>query len=62
MLVTGSARLNVYRKSGDSLQGRYLYYTLHPFSLAELELMKNQFEPFKELNFHSQSSQDNLEI
>lgn len=62
ILVTGSARLNVYRKSGDSLQGRYHYYTLHPFSLAELELIKNQFEPFKELNFHSQSSQDNLEI
>jgi predicted AAA+ superfamily ATPase len=62
ILVTGSARLNVYRKSGDSLQGRYHYYTLHPFSLAELELIKNQFEPFKEFNFHSQTSQNNLEI
>ncbi len=61
ILVTGSARLNVYRKSGDSLQGRYHYFTLHPFSLAELELVKNQFEPFKELNIHSQSSQENLE-
>ena len=37
ILVTGSARLNIFRKSGDSLQGRYHYYTLHPFSLAELE-------------------------
>ena len=34
-LVTGSARLDYYRKGGDSLQGRYHYYRLHPFSLAE---------------------------
>lgn len=34
-LVTGSARLDHYRKGGDSLQGRYHYYRLHPFSLAE---------------------------
>lgn len=35
-LVTGSARLDIYRKSGDSLQGRYHYYRLYPFSLNEL--------------------------
>lgn len=35
-LVTGSARLDIYRRGGDSLQGRYHYYRLHPFSLAEL--------------------------
>jgi hypothetical protein len=35
-LVTGSARLDVYRKGGDSLQGRYHYFRLHPFSLAEM--------------------------
>lgn len=35
-LVTGSARLDVYRKGGDSLLGRYHHYRLHPFSLAEL--------------------------
>ncbi len=34
-LVTGSARLDVYRRGGDSLQGRYHHYRLHPFSLAE---------------------------
>jgi predicted AAA+ superfamily ATPase len=34
-LVTGSARLDYYRKGGDSLQGRYHYYRLHPFSFAE---------------------------
>jgi predicted AAA+ superfamily ATPase len=35
-LVTGSARLDYYRKGGDSLQGRYHYYRLHPFSLYEI--------------------------
>ena len=34
-VVTGSARLDVYRRGGDSLQGRYHHYRLHPFSLAE---------------------------
>jgi len=35
-LVTGSARLNVYRRGGDSLLGRYLHFRLHPFSLREM--------------------------
>ncbi|MCL5261028.1 MAG: ATP-binding protein [Gammaproteobacteria bacterium] len=37
ILVTGSARLDYYRFSGDSLQGRYYYLRLHPISLAELK-------------------------
>lgn len=48
-LVTGSARLDIYRKGGDSLQGRYHHYRLHPFSLAELEGLRCQIEPMKEL-------------
>lgn len=35
-LVTGSARLDHYRKGGDSLQGRYHYHRLHPLSAGEL--------------------------
>ncbi len=35
-LITGSARLDVFRKSGDSLLGRYHLYRLHPYSLPEL--------------------------
>ncbi len=35
-LVTGSARLDFYRKGGDSLVGRYHYLRLHPFSLCEM--------------------------
>jgi predicted AAA+ superfamily ATPase len=36
IIVTGSSRLDIYRRGGDSLQGRYHYYRLHPFSLKEL--------------------------
>ena len=36
ILVTGSARLDLYRFGGDSLQGRYFHLRLHPFSVAEL--------------------------
>ncbi|MBI2601800.1 MAG: ATP-binding protein [Deltaproteobacteria bacterium] len=37
-LITGSARLDYYRRGGDSLMGRYRYLRLHPFSLPELKL------------------------
>ena len=36
ILVTGSARLDLYRFGGDSLQGRYHFLRLHPLSVAEL--------------------------
>ena len=36
IIVTGSSRLDVYKKGGDSLMGRYFPYRLHQLSLAEL--------------------------
>lgn len=36
ILVTGSARLDLYRRGGDSLQGRYHHHRLHPFTVAEV--------------------------
>lgn len=48
-LITGSARLDIYRKGGDSMQGRYHYYRLHPFSLAEVAGRHEPPEIFKEL-------------
>jgi len=36
LLVTGSARLETYRKGGDSLAGRYFSYRLHPLSVKEI--------------------------
>ncbi len=51
ILVTGSARLDLYRRGGDSLQGRYHHLRLYPFSLREVgcsvaDLMK--LGPFPE--------------
>lgn len=37
LLVTGSARLDTYRKGGDSMAGRFYSYRLHPFSVAEVK-------------------------
>ena len=36
ILVTGSGRLDVYQRGGDSLLGRYGLYRLHPFTLGEM--------------------------
>ncbi len=35
-LVTGSGRLDLYQRGGDSLAGRYLLFHLWPFTMAEL--------------------------
>lgn len=36
IVVTGSARLSIYKKGSDSLLGRYFHFRLHPFSIREL--------------------------
>jgi hypothetical protein len=36
IIVTGSARLDVFRRGGDSLLGRYFKFRVHPFTVAEL--------------------------
>lgn len=41
-LVTGSARLDYFRKGGDSLVGRYHYLRLHPLSLREINSKPNR--------------------
>ncbi len=43
-LITGSARLDHFRKGGDSLLGRYQYYRLHPYSLPELKYQAGSLE------------------
>lgn len=35
-IVTGSARLGFFRRSGDSLMGRYFLYRMHPISVGEV--------------------------
>ena len=36
VVVTGSSRIDVFRRGGDSLMGRYFLYHMHPFSVGEL--------------------------
>ncbi len=48
ILVTGSAKLDHFRKGGDSLFGRFFYFRLHPFSLLEVD-KKGQEKTFKRL-------------
>lgn len=40
-LVTGSARLDLFRRGGDSLLGRYRYIRLHPLSPSEISKSPN---------------------
>ena len=44
ILVTGSARLNTFRQSGDSLSGRFFLHRLLPFSVAELKDQKDNYD------------------
>ena len=60
-LITGSARLNIYRKGGDSLQGRYHYFTLHPFSMAEMLGIKNHIKPLDKLPIYPNNCFNDLE-
>lgn len=48
-LVTGSARLDIYHRSGDSLMGRYHYWRLHPLTIDELPKNISPEEGFKRL-------------
>ena len=36
IVATGSARMDVYRRGGDSLMGRYFGYRIHPLTIGEL--------------------------
>jgi predicted AAA+ superfamily ATPase len=35
LIVTGSSRLDVFRRGSESLMGRYLLYRMHPWSVGE---------------------------
>jgi hypothetical protein len=57
-LVTGSARLDLYRKGGDSMLGRYRYFRLHPFTMAELLDRTSKPKVRKEIPVPSQKEQE----
>jgi predicted AAA+ superfamily ATPase len=35
LIITGSSRIDIVRRGGDSLMGRYFLYHMHPWSVAE---------------------------
>jgi hypothetical protein len=51
ILVTGSARLEAFRQSGDSLAGRFFRHRLMPFTPAEISQMGSTVNMHDLLNF-----------
>jgi uncharacterized protein len=50
ILVTGSARMETFRQTGESLAGRYFHYRLNPVSVRELAGIIEPREAIKKLN------------
>ena len=50
IIVTGSARLETYRRSGDSLAGCFFSFRLHPLDLKEIHQMNKKANPDRILN------------
>lgn len=64
-IVTGSARLDLFRKSGDSLSGRYFLFRLLPISLFEmvgskLSIPSSSAENYIEKNLKTSSHQSDF--
>jgi predicted AAA+ superfamily ATPase len=49
LLVTGSARMDLGRRAGDSLAGRFFHHRLHPFDLKEVHRAGRESEQFATL-------------
>lgn len=65
-IITGSARLDLFRKSGDSLSGRYFLFRLLPLSLFEilnrhLVLPTQKAQTFIEENIQGHYHQSEME-
>ena len=48
IMATGSARMDIFRKGGDSLLGRYFLYRQHPFSVGEILRPEPPATPLRE--------------
>lgn len=51
-LVSGSGRLDIYQKGGDSLAGRYFLFHLWPFTVAELGKRNSSMKSFMKNPLH----------
>jgi len=63
-LVSGSGRLDIYQKGGDSLAGRYFLFHLWPLTIAELCNTGIRWEQFVEnpLQIHMKGSKEHEKI
>ncbi|WP_341789284.1 ATP-binding protein [Rickettsia endosymbiont of Polydrusus tereticollis] len=59
IIVTGSSKLGVYKKGGDSMMGRYFPYRMHPLSVAEI--IENFNDLAKDINLPKEISEEQLE-
>jgi predicted AAA+ superfamily ATPase len=50
IMVTGSARLETFRRAGESLAGRYFHFRLNPISVRELRGKEKPYEALCLLN------------
>lgn len=50
ILITGSARMDFFTKSGDSLAGRYYHYRLNPVTVAESKKFGDNYSLLTKLN------------
>lgn len=50
IMVTGSARLETFRQSGESLAGRYFHFHLNPISIREVRDTIDHYEALSLLN------------
>ena len=55
-LVSGSGRLDLYQKGGDSLAGRYFLFHLWPFTIAELGGKNSSIKSFLKDPLHMEGS------
>jgi uncharacterized protein len=56
IIVTGSSKLDILNRGGDSLMGRYFLYRLHPLTLSELKRAspaKKEISPPKKPNVNT---------
>lgn len=53
ILVTGSARLDTFRQTGESLAGRYHHLRLNPFSVKELSETLSPYNSIETFNNYS---------
>jgi len=58
-LISGSGRLDIYQKGGDSLAGRYFLFHLWPFTIAELAKRNAGMEDFLKNPLHISMERSN---